>query len=375
MEGVSGNPSEGNPSAPNRNSVPFGLHGGQPSGSGADLGSVKILERLASPIELEAVRAPKKGRSDTGLATSMEDEESVVDGLGSGAAKLPPLTGEGPDGKTATYAAMLAKSGAEGGGAKQTLNFTEDEVVVLDEDYLVDESGAFSTIKFSDHVHDQIDKSRGDPSEEREILRDVGPRLEADGSLSERFGPWTVAASWRRRYTVPNIVDMDSWTEKGHKSGSRFVALASDEDGARSEQTLEAERDVRETDELCGPRVEVKATARGKWVVQGNGLKFNKAYMASNPSRLSKGDKRVSVDPKEVAVVSLMEGVTTEGVVRDVSAKKGNHVAVTHGLDRDYEVMDDDDPDWGTFETEMEEQLAMVHDEVVEVVDDEIVPR
>ncbi|KAL4332409.1 hypothetical protein GQ457_07G003100 [Hibiscus cannabinus] len=585
-----GIPSEGNPNAPNQNSVPFGLHGGQPPGSGVDLGSVRILERPASPTELEAARASKKGRSDIGLDTSMEVEESVMDGGDSGVAQLSPEH--------------------------------EDEVVVLDEDCLVDESGVFSTIKFSKRVHAQIDKStqnviivrllgrsigfgalhnrlnsmwelageiqlvdlennyylvrfgdpkdytmaltqgpwtiygsylivqpwsrdftpmekhpshvvvwirlpglpyryyckalfrrianvigrvvkvnyntkvakrgkfarlsvlvdlnkplkscigidnfvqrleyeglqnicygcgvyghsqedctvgRVDPSDERETSRVVGPWLEADGSLSDRFGPWMVAASRRRRYTVPNDVAMGPRTAKGHQSGSRFVALASEDDGTGSEQNLEADRNVGAAEALSDSRVEVEDITRGKRVIQGNGLKFNKAYMVSNPSCLSKSDKRTSVDPKEVAVVSLVEGAIAEGIVREVSAKKGTHVAVTvmdgtqvpkvldragegsskhnvrpnrglrikqplgvrssprasisnwvtgvmnmidaearrmqHGLEQKYEVMDDDDPDEGTSTAEMEDQPGMVPGEGVTTMEDEIAPR
>ncbi|KAK8690682.1 hypothetical protein V6N13_074213 [Hibiscus sabdariffa] len=205
---------------------------------------------------------------------------------------------------------------------------------------------------------------------------------------------------------------------------SRFAALASEDDGTGSEQNLEADRTVVAAEALSDSRVEVEDITHGKRVIQGNGLKFNKAYMGSNPSRLSKSDKRPSVDPKEVAVVSLVEGVITEGIFREVSAKKGNHVAVLvldgtqvpkvldrpgegsskhnvrpnrglrikqqlgvrssprasvsnwvpgvmnmidaearrmqHGLEQNYEVMDDDDPDGGTSAAEMEDQLGMV---------------
>ncbi|XP_039039738.1 uncharacterized protein LOC120177789 [Hibiscus syriacus] len=47
--------------------------------------------------------------------------------------------------------------------ARKTLNtgcgINDDEIVVLDEDYVIDKSDAFPTIKFSEKVHDQIDKN------------------------------------------------------------------------------------------------------------------------------------------------------------------------------------------------------------------------
>ncbi|KAL4386741.1 hypothetical protein GQ457_09G028410 [Hibiscus cannabinus] len=586
-----GNPSARNSRVPDRTSVPIGLHGGQPPGEAVDLGSVKILERPASPTELEAVWASKKGRNDDGLETSMEVEESVMDGGESRTVPLSPERGEDKTEKAATYAEMLAKSGTMGAAAKRTLNFTEEEVVVLDEDCLIEESGAFSTIKFSERVHAQIDKSmrnviivrllgrsigfgtlqnrlhsmwelageiqlvdleynyylvrfsdpqdytmaltkgpwtiygsyltvqpwsrdftptekhpsqvvvwirllglpyryyckalfrriatvigrvvkvdyntkvaeRGKfarlavmvdlnkplkscigidnfvqrleyeglqnicygcgvyghsqeectvgrvvPNTEREISRVVGPRLEADGSLSERYGPWMVAANRRRRYSAPNAMAMGPQTEKGYQSGSRFAALVSEEDGAGSEQNMEEDRNVGAAESLSGPRVEGDAIARGKRVIQGNGVKHNKAYMVSNPSRGPKGDKRVSIDPKEVAVVSLVEDAIAEGFVREVSAKKGNHLAATildgtqvlkgservgegslkhngrqnrgarrmkHGLDQRYEVMDDDDPDGGNSTVVLDDQPGTLMGKGMTMMEDAIAPR
>ncbi|KAK8681458.1 hypothetical protein V6N13_053861 [Hibiscus sabdariffa] len=38
-------------------------------------------------------------------------------------------------------------------------DFLFDNVMVLDEDYIIDRSGPFSSIKFSNQVHDQIDSN------------------------------------------------------------------------------------------------------------------------------------------------------------------------------------------------------------------------
>ncbi|KAL4304646.1 hypothetical protein GQ457_10G012580 [Hibiscus cannabinus] len=327
----------------------YGLHGGELPGSGAYLGIVKILERLASPSELETGRAPKNGRSDFGGCKSAA------------------LTGEATDGKTTTYATMLAKSGPEDVCSKRMLNFTDDEVVVLDEDCLFDEPGAFFTIIFSDHVHDQIEKS----------MRNVA------------------------------IVRLLRKT------------IATTEDGAGSEQTMEAERDVKEAEEHGGTKVEAKTIARGKQAVQGNGMKFNKAYMASNPKWQSKSGKGSLNGPKAVLVVSLMEGIAAKGVSRDVRSKVGNHVAVTvtdgtHvskvmdracegsskqqvrlsrglrikqplGVRSSYRVMVFDwlpgvvdmidDKAQRMHHEEMVEQFELIRDEVVEVVDNVVVLR
>ncbi|KAK8533235.1 hypothetical protein V6N12_076511 [Hibiscus sabdariffa] len=46
-----------------------------------------------------------------------------------------------------------------------------------------------------------------------------------------------------------------------------------------------------------------------------------------------------------------------------------------HGLDQDYEVMEDDDPDKGNLEPKMSDQGVMNRDEVVEVVNEKVASR
>ncbi|KAK8533236.1 hypothetical protein V6N12_076512 [Hibiscus sabdariffa] len=242
---------------------------------------------------METVRLTKKGRSDFGLTTGMEVEDTEMNGLVSGDVKSATLNGETTDGKTTTYAAMVAKSGVEDSCSKWVLNFSDEEVVILDEDCLVDEFGAFSTIKFSDRVHDHIDKIS-------ETLSSVGPRLDADVSLTKHYGPWMVAASRQHHYNTSTTRVMNPTAAIGNKLGSRFAELSMAEDDAGMERTM-----------------------------KGNGMKFNKAYMPSNPKRQSKGGKGAANGPKAVEVVSLIEGVAAEDVVRDVSAKVGRHAAVT----------------------------------------------
>ncbi|KAK8511484.1 hypothetical protein V6N13_024117 [Hibiscus sabdariffa] len=289
------------------------------------------------------------------------------------------------------------------------------------------------------HSQEECTVGRVDPNAERETSRVVGPRLEVDGSLSERYGPWMVAANRRRRYSEPSAVAMGPQAAKGYQSGSRFAALVSEDDGVGLEQNLEADRHVGAAEPSSGPRVEVDANARGKRVIQGNGLKFNKAYMVSNPSRVPKGDKRISSDHKEMAVVSLVEDAIAEGFVREVSAKKGNHLAATvldgtqglkgsdrvgegsskhtgrqnrglrikqplgvrssprasvsnwvpgvmnmvdaearrmqHGLDQSYEVLDDDDPDGGNSTAALEDQPGMLLGKGMMMMEDAIAPR
>ncbi|KAK8533765.1 hypothetical protein V6N12_047169 [Hibiscus sabdariffa] len=57
-------------------------------------------------------------------------------------------------GVKASYTAMTTKSLSTDGSPRKDFGFKDKELVLLDEDCLVDESGAFSMFKFLDIVHD-----------------------------------------------------------------------------------------------------------------------------------------------------------------------------------------------------------------------------
>ncbi|KAK8537973.1 hypothetical protein V6N12_044112 [Hibiscus sabdariffa] len=290
------NESMENPNAGNLNGVPYGLHG-------------------------------------------MEVEEIGMDSLNSGATVSAASTRGTKDGKTTTYAAMVAKPHSKDSCSKQVLNFTNEDVVVLDEGCLVDESSAFSG--------------------------GVGLRLEGDGSLTERYGLWMVAANRRRCYAPPSSAGMDSVAATGFMSGSRFATLTTVEDVAGSEQIMEARPDARGTIEQADTGVEAGSISRGKQVVQDNGIKFNKAYMASNPIWQPKVGKGGPNAFGCLFAISSSGHKLLLGVVDmiDYEARR-----MQHGLDRDYEVMDDNDPYGCNFEVEIIEQSILICDEVVEVV-------
>ncbi|KAK8603759.1 hypothetical protein V6N13_096231 [Hibiscus sabdariffa] len=260
-----------NPNAGNLNGVPYGLHG-------------------------------------------MEVEEIGMDSLNSGATVSAASTRGTKDGKTTTYAAMVAKP----------------------------------------HSKDSCSKQGG-----------VGLRLEGDGSLTERYGLWMVAANRRRCYAPPSSAGMDSVAATGFMSGSRFATLTTVEDVAGSEQIMEARPDARGTIEQADTGVEAGSISRGKQVVQDNGIKFNKAYMASNPIWQPKVGKGGPNAFGCLFAISSSGHKLLLGVVDmiDYEARR-----MQHGLDRDYEVMDDNDPYGCNFEVEIIEQSILICDEVVEVV-------
>ncbi|KAL4304455.1 hypothetical protein GQ457_10G010860 [Hibiscus cannabinus] len=150
----------------NPNGVPFGLHGGQPPGGLAPIGQVPVLERPASPTDLGSQPAVKKGRSELVGMEGMDCESEFAEASAGGADRVSePVLMESTGGLIAdgaakvSYAEMAAKSATNPGRSGKNFNYSEVEVVVRDEDCLVDDSGAFPRIQFSEKVHDQIDQS------------------------------------------------------------------------------------------------------------------------------------------------------------------------------------------------------------------------
>ncbi|KAK8559081.1 hypothetical protein V6N12_042366 [Hibiscus sabdariffa] len=121
-----------NPNEESTNGVPYGFQRDQPPGTMDQMGRVQVLERPVSPRVLDNPRALKK-------------DSKAVDGV------------ELDGGANVTYTAMVAKSISTDRNSSKVFSFTNEEVEIIDEDCLVDESEAFSTIKLSDRVHDHID--------------------------------------------------------------------------------------------------------------------------------------------------------------------------------------------------------------------------
>ncbi|KAK8607779.1 hypothetical protein V6N13_046386 [Hibiscus sabdariffa] len=186
---------------------------------------------------METVRLTKKGRSDFGLTTGMEVEDTEMNGLVSGDVKSATLNGETTDGKTTTYAAMVAKSGVEDSCSKWVLNFSDEEVDICYE------------FGFYGHAKENCSIGHESSNVVSETLSSVGPRLDADVSLTKHYGPWMVAASRQHHYNTSTTRVMNPTAAIGNKLGSRFAELSMAEDDAGMERTMKVEREVREAEE------------------------------------------------------------------------------------------------------------------------------
>ncbi|KAK9008452.1 hypothetical protein V6N11_075346 [Hibiscus sabdariffa] len=135
-----------------------------------------------------------------------------------------------------TYAAVAAKRSHTDDRHGEEERLEPDDVVVLDEDCIVENSRAFPMIRFSDRVHNQLDmsmwnviiescKASGVSGEADQTTTNIP--VDVSGSSapnsSKLYGPWMVATNRRRRNTNQVVKDRAGFNGVG--SGSRFVVL------------------------------------------------------------------------------------------------------------------------------------------------------
>ncbi|KAK8541665.1 hypothetical protein V6N12_014292 [Hibiscus sabdariffa] len=187
---------------------------------------------------------------------------------------------------------------------------------------------------------------REPPIESRVNTGDLGPHAGTTGSTPELYGPWIMAVNRRRRNVRISYVGSD--------------------------------REVRLT----------------------------KVYLESNLTRCTKAGKSVASGSNRVEVVSLVEDHPTEASVREVPTLYGSHVRgkenkglrikkgpglrpptravlrdwilsvshvidvearrIRHGLEQEYEVMDDDNPDESNSDVEVAVQNMVHGDSLIE---------
>ncbi|KAK9037435.1 hypothetical protein V6N11_022346 [Hibiscus sabdariffa] len=301
-------------------------HHGNPSGRPpeniTDLGVLPILERPTSPLDLEEQQLAKKSKGDgtrvdfgdlPNDATYMETDVIHSEGPGEPQSDNSNLRGK------ETYASMAAKGHPVNGNQVPENGFDSDEVVVLDEDCTVDESGRYPMIRFSDRAHDRVDWSMRHTIIVRLLRRSIGykevPRPEmpapvqnstSDGSNISLYGPWMIATTRRRRAPKATNPATSNEAEHNHPRGSRFAAL-------HIEEVVEAVAG-RTGQEPGVPLPIIEEVAHGKHrigarsdvVVPRQAITKNAAYLASNPDRKSKKVVVAKDVTRELNVVLLV---------------------------------------------------------------------
>ncbi|KAL4364336.1 hypothetical protein GQ457_04G016940 [Hibiscus cannabinus] len=100
-------------------------------------------------------------------------------------------------GNRESYASMVARNPVGVWDSGVPSMFSNDDVVVLDEDCIIDRSSGFLSIKFSDHVHNQIDRNmRNTVINENDYTRALteGPRT--------IFGSYLTVEPWSREFST-----------------------------------------------------------------------------------------------------------------------------------------------------------------------------
>ncbi|KAE8711475.1 hypothetical protein F3Y22_tig00110293pilonHSYRG00100 [Hibiscus syriacus] len=128
-------------------------------------------------------------------ASDMEAEAVAVNNQGTGLG----LNSPSPTNSKPTYASMAAKNTVQDPRVGFGYRFESDTVEVLDEDCIIDETGEFPTIKFSDRVHDQIDKSTSTAIIVRLLGRTIGYK-----TLFDR-----IHALWKPRGEI-QLIDLEN---------------------------------------------------------------------------------------------------------------------------------------------------------------------
>ncbi|KAK8593998.1 hypothetical protein V6N12_046069 [Hibiscus sabdariffa] len=113
----------------------------------------------------------------------------------------------------ATYASKVAGVVRDSDYGDNDHGIQSEEIVVLDDDYVIDREGPFPSIKFSEKVHDQIEQSTNS---------------EACDNVESIYGPYMVVDNSRHRQDLVAHNSSNGFTRGKAISGSRFASLVVD---------------------------------------------------------------------------------------------------------------------------------------------------
>ncbi|KAK9005939.1 hypothetical protein V6N11_034993 [Hibiscus sabdariffa] len=181
--------------------LPYGNPSGRPPEESTPTVIASQYERPTSPTPLEGQCLAKKGKRDLLLVDNgsddmdadgvmlLSDDQNGDDLAGSGdALKVgqSQLHPEIPTLGKATYASVVDKESTHSDTKKSGTKYVKEEVEVLAEDVIIDKSEPIPSIRFSDRVHERIDRNMHevtvvtDMSKERSVPRgaDLGTTKE-----------------------------------------------------------------------------------------------------------------------------------------------------------------------------------------------------
>ncbi|KAK8672631.1 hypothetical protein V6N13_110996 [Hibiscus sabdariffa] len=301
---MNGNPSlNGNPNVLETPST-VGQNG-RPPDDVVQLSCPSPLERSRDPGNPEHEPVDKKARSQEELldASMMEVEDGQRDSLFAeaetdiaGTTLVDPASGGQERGHVEnlkgrdSYASMVSRNSGPSGVQGGVRDAGSAEVTVLESDYVIDRSGPFPTVKFSDKDDcERLNKTVapiGEPVVEGIHVNHEEPLGPLKDDL---YGPWMVVDTRRRRGLGNSGPAKDVSGNKARPStshGSRFAELEVEDVMIPNDDSIEQVSEVRV---LNTENVITKNTAgRGsKSTVQQPTFVKNAAYKASNPDKKS----------------------------------------------------------------------------------------
>ncbi|KAK8693160.1 hypothetical protein V6N13_070754 [Hibiscus sabdariffa] len=303
-----------------------------------------FLERSGSPLASEVQRQCKKSRSDSvqelpADSDSMEVEENgqtLDESIGGdgGNAFLSKIGSDrclkpGQDGSPVTYAGIVGGSARgfdRGQDGLEELSCDPNSVEVLDEDCVVDKSGKFPTIEFSERESCVGKYGRNDSFKE-DPLAPKRVKVTSEEPIKERelFGPWMMVDNRRKRAPARGTSSAKISGPQGAESVNRFAMLEDKQVANLEEQGLGL------GDGMNAERVE-QVTLSGNSrpsVVMGVNTTVSQSGVTNRDS-ISTGNAKGNGRGAEKAVVlPMVEGQQVSLVEHSALGGSSEHTAVS----------------------------------------------
>ncbi|KAK8540591.1 hypothetical protein V6N13_027110 [Hibiscus sabdariffa] len=169
------------------------------------------LERLSSPLALEDQRFSKPE------TVNQSDLPNQVPGVQGASPKI-------------SYARMVAGDIGSNNNFDDIVDLTPDKVIVRDEDCVIDHSGEYPTIAFSDHeVCPRNEKVKDKAVQTTSSVEDLVIKYKNAEGGDGLYGPWMMVDNRRRRPANVGRDVRDKQLGSAGANGSRFYVLNVDD--------------------------------------------------------------------------------------------------------------------------------------------------
>ncbi|KAK8556722.1 hypothetical protein V6N12_003117 [Hibiscus sabdariffa] len=248
------------------------------------------------------------------------------------------------DGVWMSYANIVGTSLRRNTGDRddlESLEFDLNKVVVLDEDCVVDRTGSFPKIEFSERVHKQIDSTmrnvviescvgkNGKDDDPKESSTNAAVEIATKEVPTEErglFGPWMAVESRRKRSSMGGQSSSRRHGKQVSNSvDNRFTVLDNEQVEPLEDQRIESSIN------MANERVEhisepVHGRSNAVFVEDNRDVSKNDAYRASNPESKAKESRQVF---EKAVVMPMVEGQQVSVVKHNQTGGSKVHVAVS----------------------------------------------